>query len=120
MDHLERDEIKGMENSMRRIKEWARLNPKFAGRAEEMVKCIERIKERGVTKPIMDRDKIRLNLDAERSGKKVLEVRELGQILDGRVLFEPFDLTILDTERLGLVGANGSGKTTRLKNRLYS
>ncbi|HEX4715956.1 MAG TPA: ABC-F family ATP-binding cassette domain-containing protein [Ktedonobacteraceae bacterium] len=115
---LQRDEIKRLEHSMHRLKEWARLNPKFAGRAEEMVKRIERIKERGVTKPIMDRDKIRLNLDAERSGKKVLEVRELGQILDGRVLFEPFDLTILYGERLGIVGANGSGKTTLLKTML--
>jgi len=115
---LQRDEIKRLEHSMHRLKEWARLNPKFAGRAEEMVKRIERIKERGITKPIMDRDKIRLNLDAERSGKKVLEVRELGQILDGRVLFEPFDLTILYGERLGIVGANGSGKTTLLKTML--
>jgi ATP-binding cassette subfamily F protein 3 len=115
---LQQGEIKRLEGSMHQLKEWARLNPKFAGRAEEMVKRIERIKERGIDKPIMDRDKLRLNLDAERSGKKVLEVRELGQILDGRVLFEPFDLTILYGERIGIVGPNGSGKTTLLKTML--
>jgi ATP-binding cassette, subfamily F, member 3 len=115
---LQRDEIKRLETSMHRLKEWAKLNPKFAGRAEDMVKRVTRLKEQGVSKPIMDRDKIRISLDAERSGKKVLEVRELGQILDGRVLFEPFDATILYGERVGIVGANGSGKTTLLKTML--
>lgn len=115
---LQQDEIKRLESSMHRLKEWAKMNPKFAGRAEDMVKRIERLKENSVSKPILDRDKIRLNLDAERSGKKVLEVRDLGQILDGRVLFEPFDLTILYGERVGIVGANGSGKTTLLKTML--
>jgi ATP-binding cassette subfamily F protein 3 len=115
---LQRDEIKRLETSMYRLKEWAKMNSKFAARAEDMVKRIERIKEKGITKPILDRDKMRVNLDAERSGKKVLEVRDLGQILDGRVLFEPFDLTILYGERVGIVGANGSGKTTLLKTML--
>ncbi len=115
---LQQDEIKRLEFSMYRLKEWANLNPKFAGRAEDMVKRIERLKESGVNKPIMDRDKIRVNLEAERSGKKVLEVRDLGQIVEGRVLFEPFDLTILYGERVGIVGANGSGKTTLLRTML--
>jgi ATP-binding cassette, subfamily F, member 3 len=115
---LQRDEIKRLEASMHQLKDWAKLNSKFAKRAEEMVKRIERIKEQGVEKPIMDRDKIRLDLDAERSGKKVLEVRDLGQIFDERVIFEPFDLTILYGERVGIVGANGSGKTTLLKTML--
>ncbi|HVU69334.1 MAG TPA: ABC-F family ATP-binding cassette domain-containing protein [Ktedonobacteraceae bacterium] len=115
---LQRDEIKRLEHSMHRLKEWARLNDKFAGRAEEMVKRIERLKEQSVNKPILERDRIRINLDAERSGKKVLEVRDLGQILDGRILFEPFDATILYGERVGIVGANGSGKTTLLKTML--
>ena len=115
---LQRDEIKRLETSMHRLKEWAKLNSKFARRAEDMVKRIERLKENSVSKPILDRDKIRVNLDAERSGKKVLEVRDLGQIFDERVLFEPFDLTILYGERVGIVGTNGSGKTTLLKTML--
>lgn len=115
---LQQDEIKRLEHSMHRLKEWAKMNPKFSGRAEDMVKRIERIKENGITRPILERDKIRVNLDPERSGKKVLEISDLGQILDGRVLFEAFDLTILYGERVGIVGANGSGKTTLLKTML--
>ncbi len=63
----------------------------------------------------MERNKIKVNLDAERSGKKVLEVKGLSKTLAGRQLFAPFDLTILYGERVGIVGANGSGKTTLLK-----
>lgn len=115
---LQRDEIKRLEISMHRLKEWAKWNEKFSTRAEEMVKRIERLKEKSVNKPILERDKIRINLDAERSGKKVLEVCDLGQILNGRILFEPFDATLLYGERVGIVGANGSGKTTLLKTML--
>ena len=66
-------------------------------------------------RPFLIRDKIKVNLDADRSGKIVLEVKGLSKSFDERVLFEPFDLTILYGERVGIVGANGSGKTTLLK-----
>ncbi|MEO7019718.1 MAG: ATP-binding cassette domain-containing protein, partial [Ktedonobacteraceae bacterium] len=109
---------KRLEQSMYRLKQWAKQNDKFATRARYMARRVEQARENGINKPIMERDQMRVNLDAERSGKKVLEVHDLGQILDGRVLFEPFDLTILYGERVGIVGANGSGKTTLLKTML--
>ncbi|MGH2507757.1 MAG: ribosomal protection-like ABC-F family protein [Ktedonobacteraceae bacterium] len=112
---VQQTEIKRLEESMHQLKQWAKQNSKFAVRAQYMARRVELAKERGINKPIMERDKIHVNLDAERSGKKVLEVRDLGQIINGRVLFEPFDLTILYGERVGIVGANGSGKTTLLK-----
>jgi ATP-binding cassette subfamily F protein 3 len=83
-----------------------------------MVKRIERAKQEAVDKPILVRDKIKVNLDADRSGKKVLEVKGLSKSYDGRVLFAPFDFTLTYGERVGIVGANGSGKTTLLKTML--
>ncbi len=108
-------EIKRLEASMRQLKSWAKMNSKFATRAEYMAKRVEKIKEDAVNRPILERDRIKVDLEAERSGKKVLEVKGLSKIIDGRVLFAPFDLTILYGERIGIVGANGSGKTTLLK-----
>ncbi len=108
-------EIKRLEASMRQLKSWAKMNSKFAVRAEYMAKRVEKIKEDAVNRPILERDRIKVDLEAERSGKKVLEVKGLSKIIDGRVLFAPFDLTILYGERVGIVGANGSGKTTLLK-----
>ncbi len=111
----QREEIKRLEFSMRQLKGWAKQNPKFAGRAEYMAKRVEQAREEAVDRPILVRDRIKVGLDAERSGKKVLEVKGLSTSIDGYTLFEPFDLTILYGERVGIVGANGSGKTTLMK-----
>jgi ATP-binding cassette subfamily F protein 3 len=111
----QRDEIKRLEISMRRLKGWAKMNSKFAGKAEYMVKRVEQAREDAVDRPTLVRDRIKVGLDAERSGKKVLEVKGLSASVDGYTLFEPFDLTILYGERVGIVGPNGSGKTTLLK-----
>ena len=108
-------EIKRLKASMHQLKSWAKMNDKFAKRAEYMAKRVEKLKEESVNRPILERDRISVNLDAERSGKKVLEVKGLSKCIDGRLLFAPFDLTILYGERVGIVGANGSGKTTLLK-----
>jgi ATP-binding cassette, subfamily F, member 3 len=113
--NIQHDEIRRLEVSMHRLKGWAKLNDKFANRAEDMVKRIERAKQEAVDKPILTRDKIKVNLDADRSGKKVLEVKGLSKSYDGRVLFEPFDFTLIYGERVGIVGANGCGKTTLLR-----
>ncbi|TMD56976.1 MAG: ABC-F family ATP-binding cassette domain-containing protein [Chloroflexi bacterium] len=115
---LQQDEIKRLEGVWRQYQGWAKVNDKFATKAEDTLKRIERIKKDAVNKPILMRDKIKVNLDADRSGKKVLEISGLSKAYDGRVLFRPFDFTMLYGERVGIVGANGSGKTTLLKTML--
>ncbi len=111
----QRDEIKRLEASLHQLREWAKFNDKFAGRMHSMEKRIERIKEDLASRPMMERARIKLRLDPERSGKKVLEVKGLSKSLGGRLIFRPFDLTILYGECVGIVGENGSGKTTLLK-----
>ena len=100
---------------MRQLKGWAKQNSKFAGKAEYMAKRVEQARDEAVDRPLLVRDRIKVGLDAERSGKKVLEVKGLSTEIDGYTLFEPFDLTILYGERVGIVGANGTGKTTLMK-----
>ncbi|HAG98737.1 MAG TPA: ABC transporter ATP-binding protein [Ktedonobacter sp.] len=112
---LQQTEIKRLEVSMRQLKEWAKMNSKFAGRAENMAKRVAKARVEAVNRPILDRDKIKVDLDADRSGKKVLEIKGLSKTIAGRTLFEPFDFTLLYGERVGIVGVNGSGKTTLLR-----
>ncbi len=115
MYSLQQAEIKRLEASMRQLKSWSKMNSKFAGRAEYMAKRVEKAREEAVNRPVLDRDKIKVDLDADRSGKKVLEIKRLSKSFGERVLFEPFDFTLLYGERVGIVGANGSGKTTLLR-----
>ncbi|KLI98185.1 ATP-binding cassette domain-containing protein [Luteimonas sp. FCS-9] len=49
------------------------------------------------------------------SGKKVLEAREVTFGYGGRTLVRDFSTTIVRGDRIGLIGANGTGKTTLLK-----
>jgi ATP-binding cassette subfamily F protein 3 len=112
---LQQREIRRLEVTLRDLKQWARQNPKFAPRAESMEKRVERAKREAVARPSLDRKKIAVDLDAQRSGKKVLEIRRLAQSIDARRLFGPFDLDVQYGERLGIVGPNGSGKTTLLR-----
>lgn len=111
----QQDEIKRLEASLVQLREWAKFNDTFAGRMHNMEKRIARIKEDLAQKPILQRNKIRVQLDPERSSKKVLEVTNLGVAIHQRVLCKPFDLTIMYGERIGIIGGNGSGKTTLLK-----
>ncbi|MBA2678602.1 MAG: ABC-F family ATP-binding cassette domain-containing protein [Ktedonobacteraceae bacterium] len=111
----QKEEMKRLEASLQQLREWAKLNDKFSGRMHNMEKRIERIKENLIQKPVLERNRIKVNLDPEHSSKKVLEAKGLSQTLNGRLLFKPFDLTVLYGERIGIVGENGSGKTTLLK-----
>ncbi|MEO6264863.1 MAG: ATP-binding cassette domain-containing protein, partial [Luteimonas sp.] len=52
---------------------------------------------------------------AESSGKKVIEARNVSFGYAGKPLLLDFDTTILRGDRIGLIGPNGSGKTTLLK-----
>ena len=115
---LEQSEIKRLKYSMHRLKEWAKQNPKFSGRARNMERRVEKAREEAVDKPTLARDRISVNLESERSGKKVLEVRGLSKRFGETVIFKPFDLTVLYGERIGIVGPKGSGKTTLLKTML--
>lgn len=48
-------------------------------------------------------------------GNRVVELTQLGMELGGRTLFQGFDFTFANGQRVGVVGRNGLGKTTLLK-----
>ncbi len=59
---------------------------------------------------------LKVNLKAEnRGGEKVLEVKNLKKSFDGETVLNEIDFLLLRNERVGVVGKNGSGKSTFLK-----
>jgi ATP-binding cassette subfamily F protein uup len=53
--------------------------------------------------------------EAERSGKLVAEAKGVSFSRDGRPIVKDFSTTIMRGDRVGLIGPNGSGKTTILR-----
>ncbi len=59
---------------------------------------------------------VRISLDAgERSGKLVAELTDVNKSFGDQVIVRDFSMTVQRGDRLGLVGANGVGKSTLLK-----
>jgi ATP-binding cassette subfamily F protein uup len=53
--------------------------------------------------------------DAERSGKLVVEAKQVSYAWDNRPIIRDFSTTILRGDRIGIIGPNGVGKTTLIK-----
>jgi ATP-binding cassette subfamily F protein uup len=52
---------------------------------------------------------------SDRKTKKLIEMVGVSKTLGGRALFRDLELTLMPGRRVGLVGANGTGKSTLLK-----
>jgi len=83
-------------------------------RNEGRVRALEQLRrERGQRREVLGNVKMKLQ-DSDRSGKLVFEAENLGQSFDGRVLFKDFSTFIQRGDRIGIIGANGCGKSTML------
>ncbi|HEX3773004.1 MAG TPA: ABC-F family ATP-binding cassette domain-containing protein [Polyangiaceae bacterium] len=112
MAHAERTE-QNRQNFLRKELEWLSRQPK--ARTTKQKARIERAESaKAVTAPRGERS-ASLELDVVRSGKTILELRDLRVEIGGRTLIESLTLFLTEGERIGIVGPNGSGKTTLLR-----
>ena len=59
-------------------------------------------------------EKLDISLSGSRLGKQVLELKEATKTFENRVILDHFDLLIKPKDRLGIIGRNGTGKSTLL------
>ena len=118
---VQRDELRRQEEAMYRLVQWARQNPKFAGRAENMKKQVARKREEMIDRPILVRRRIKLDFGQHDGSRRVVTAHNLTIRVPGaegsasRTLLIGAEFAVAFGERVGIVGPNGSGKSTPLK-----
>ncbi|KQL32963.1 ABC transporter ATP-binding protein [Bacillus sp. FJAT-25509] len=108
--------IKAMENTVTNLRDWAMRadNNKFFKRAASIQKKLDKLNR--IEKPVFEKENMKLDLKgSKRSGNDTIKAIELSKSYEEKVLFKDTSLLINYGERVGLVGPNGSGKTTFLK-----
>lgn len=59
-------------------------------------------------------DDISIEIKSQRMGKKILELHQISKIFNQKKIIEPFSYKFSAGERIGIIGANGAGKSTFL------
>lgn len=109
--------IKKMKEAIKRLKEWAnRSNPPSDAmhrRAKNMEKALARIEL--VKKPLLEQHKMEVQLTTKkRSSKDLFQLNGVSKHYGEKVLFEDLELHVHYQDRIAIVGANGTGKSTLL------
>ena len=105
-------EIKHQQEVIDKLKSFNR--EKSIKRAESREKMLDKIEV--LDKPVMDNKDMRISLTPRKlSGNDVLTVTGLSKAYDGESLFSNVDFAIKRGEKVAIIGANGTGKTTILK-----
>ncbi|MEK4520427.1 ABC-F family ATP-binding cassette domain-containing protein [Psychrobacillus sp. FSL W7-1493] len=65
-----------------------------------------------VDRPVEEKE-VNFSIDGnKKKGKRILEAKNLSKSFNAKTLFQNTSFTIQSNERVGIIGANGSGKTT--------
>ncbi|MEJ5268131.1 MAG: ABC-F family ATP-binding cassette domain-containing protein [Bacteroidales bacterium] len=106
--------IERYQNLFRQEQEWIRRMPKArTTKAKYRVEAFDEIKQKAFQK--IDNSKLELDIATERLGKKVIDIYNISKSFGDKVLFRDFSYKIARNEKIGIVGNNGSGKTTFLE-----
>jgi ATP-binding cassette, subfamily F, member 3 len=110
-------EIARLEEMIRRFKQWFNQgdNERFIVAARVKQRQIDTMDR--VDRPVLERRKMGLRLRSERrGGQRIVELRHVDAAYDDEPILLDVSLTVMRGERVGIIGANGSGKSvlTRL------
>lgn len=101
-------------NLARREKEWLlRGAPARTSKAKARIRTAEAIQESGIKRGIRD-DGLALHSTTPRLGNTVIELSDVRVEIGDRILVDDFTIELDPRERLGIVGPNGTGKSTLL------
>jgi len=113
-EQIKNSEIDKAKNLYRKEVVWVRKMPKARGtKSKSRVDAFYEIEKKAKQKRI--EKKIELTVKMERMGSKIVELHRITKKFPNRVILgEPFTYTFIPGEKIGVVGKNGTGKTTLL------
>jgi ATP-binding cassette subfamily F protein uup len=93
--------------------DWMRRMPKARRhKARSRVESFYDLKEKAVNRP--EEKTININFNISRMGKKILEIRNISKSFGETKVIDNFSYVFNRFEKAGLIGRNGTGKTTLL------
>lgn len=100
-------------NKFKKELEWMRRQPKARGTKQKArIESFHDVK--AIAKQRLDSDEMEIPIKMERLGSKILELHKIGKTFGDKVILNNFSYTFKRRERLGIVGNNGTGKSTLL------
>lgn len=122
-DYLEKREARKLNDAINHEKtkklfnkelEWMRRQPQArTTKAKSRIDDFYEIKEKALTKT--DNSELKINIAASRLGSKILEAHSTSKHFKDKKILNSFTYKFKRGERIGLVGPNGTGKSTILK-----
>lgn len=105
--------VEKAKNQFRKELDWMRRQPKARGTKQKA-----RIEAFHDTKKVahqrLDKDEVEIPVKMERLGTKILELHRLGKTFGDKKILNDFSYIFKRQERVGIVGNNGTGKSTFL------
>ena len=92
--------------------------PRFVSRAHDREKKLARLEKNLIDKPYETKNKVNINIQGSiRKGKRLVEIKEVSIGYD-KPLINDINITIFGGDKVAIMGQNGCGKTTFIKNLL--
>jgi ATP-binding cassette subfamily F protein 3 len=112
---VQQREIARIEAAIKRYSIWAKVydNEKFARRAQSIQKRLDKIEK--VDRPVLERRRMDLALSGWRGSNKVLEMTAVRKSFGATAPLRGVDLLLRHGDRVGVIGANGAGKSVLLR-----
>lgn len=105
--------IEKQKNLFRRELEWIRRGAQARSTKQKArIQRFEQLDEK--LSSVKTRENLDMSLKGSRLGKQVFELKEASKRFDNQVILEQFNLLVKPGDRIGIIGKNGTGKSTLL------
>ena len=108
------NELDRVKNRLRKEQEWMRRQPQArAGKAKFRIDAFYDLKKRSETR--IGDESVSLDVGASYIGLKIFEADGISKRFGDKVILDDFSYTFARYEKLGIIGRNGTGKSTFIK-----